>query len=338
MFTNDSFLQTLSNISGVGDSNGTSRERENIRMPNTHMKIAFGTIAALGILGNLIVIVVISKSSNMRKSFTNILILNQSSIDFMASMFSMISTMTRSPVSNLSGISGEIYCRFWLSDLPLWTSVISSSYALIVLTVERYVAIVHPIYHHYAFSMKKVFLMAASSWIPGIVVIMCFLVPTSGVVDGRCLVMSLFYSSFWKKVCGVFLFIFQYLIPIVVFITCYTKIFICLRTRVQPAAPPNPNEATSQKARARRNVLKTLITIVLCYIMCNSWNQFLFLSFNFGYHLDYKSTFYNFTVIAMFTNSCINPFIYALKYEIFQKEFRKIFFKCETTTTNDTTP
>ena len=223
-------------------------------MPNTHTKIAFGTIAALGILGNLIVIVVISKSSKMRKSFTNILILNQSLTDFMASMFSMISTLTRSPVSNLSGISEISTVDSGLSDLPLWTSVISSSYALIVLTVERYVAIVHPIFHHNAFSRKKVFLMGASSWIPGIVVIMCFLVPTSGVVDGRCLVMSLFYSPFWKKVCGVFLFIFQYLIPIVVFLTCYTKIFMCLRTRVQPAAPPNPNEP--QKAHARRNVLK----------------------------------------------------------------------------------
>ena len=305
-------------------------------MPNTHMKIAFGTIAALGLTGNLIVIVVISRSSMMRKSFTNILILNQSLIDFIASMFSMISTMTRSPVGNLSGISGELYCRFWLSDLPLWTSVISSSYALIVLTVERYVAIVHPLYHHNAFSRKTVFVMAGSSWIPGIVVIMCFLVPTSGVVNGRCLVMSLFYSPFWKKVCGVFLFIFQYFIPIIVFITCYTKIFICLRTGVQPETQPNPNEPTSQKARARRNVLKTLVIVVLCYIMCNSWNQFLFLSFNFGYHLDYESAFYNFTVIAMFTNSCINPFIYALKYKTFQKEFRKVFFKCGATT-NDTT-
>ena len=208
MSSNDSFLQTLRNISGMGDNNGTSRERQNIRMPNTHTKIVYGTIAGLGIIDNLIVIVVISNSLKMRKSFTNILILNQSSIDMIASMFSMISTMTRSPVSNLSGISGELYCRFWLSDLPLWTSVISSSYALIVLTVERYVAIVHPIFHHNAFSRNKVFLMAGSSWIPGIVVIMCFLLPTSGVVNGRCLVMSLFYSPFWKKVCGVFLFTF----------------------------------------------------------------------------------------------------------------------------------
>ncbi|KAI0211258.1 Somatostatin receptor type 2 [Lamellibrachia satsuma] len=308
--------------------NGTSTPLTNIRMPNAYLKIAYGSVSVLGILGNFIVIVVIAKSATMRNIFTNILILNQSCIDLMAAVCIMLTTTRTSVAHDLSGILGEIYCIFWLSDLPLWSFLISSSYSLIMLTVERYVAVVHPIFHHNSVSKRTVLIMAAASWFAGLIDILALVVPTTGVIDGRCYVMTLFASPGWKKFCGVGLFITQYLIPITVFITCYSRIFVFLRSRISPQGQTSGNEVAVQKARASRNVLKTLVIIVVCYILCNSWNQFTFLAFNFGYAVDYNGWYYNFTVIAMFLNCCANPFIYALKYEIFQKEFRMLFFTC----------
>ena len=316
----------------------TSAEMDNIRMPDAYMKIASGSVSVLGIVGNLIVIVVISRSTMLRKTFTNILILNQSCIDFASSCCIMITTTSRTQVEGLSGIMGEIYCRFWLSDLPLWSFMISSSYTLILLTVERYIAIVYPIFHHTSFKRTTVLALAIAAWFPGFIYMLCFLVPTSGVTEGRCMIMEIFASASWKKFTGVMLFIIQYLIPIAVFLTCYSRIIAHLRSRVHPQLPQSVgNEAVSIKARARRNVLKTLTIIVVCYLLCNSWNQFLFLAHNFGYPIDYSGAFYNFTVIAMFANSCINPIIYVLKYEAYQKEFRKIFFKCGANTPTVTT-
>ena len=332
MLDNDSVLQTAFNVSVTPESGsqsgGVSHHFDNIRMPNTNTKIVYGTVAALGILGNLIVIVVISKSSKMRKTFANILILNQSCIDFIASLLVILSTTTRTSVRDLSGISGDLFCKLWLSDLPLWALLTASSYALLVLTVERYVAIVHPIFHHNVVSKRKVYLLAGSAWLTGPIVIMCLLIPTSGVIGCRCRVLSIFPSDVWKGFCGVMMFVCAYLIPMSVYITCYSKIFLCIRNRVVPQTEVVSNEAVSQKARSRRNVLKTLVIIVVCYIICNSWNQFTFLFFNLGYQVDFSSAFYHFTVIATFANSCINPIIYALQYETFQKEFRKVFLKC----------
>ena len=315
----------------------TSAETDNIRMPDVYMKIASGSVSVLGIVGNLIVIVVISKSTMLRKTFTNILILNQSCIDFVTSCCIMITTTSRTQVEELSGIMGDIYCRFWLSDLPLWSFMISSSYTLILLTVERYIAIVYPIFHHTSFKRTTVLALAIAAWFPGFIFMLCFLVPTSGVTDGRCQVMAIFPNVSWKKCSGVLLFIVQYLIPIAVFLTCYSRIITHLRSRVFPQLESVGNEAVSIKARARRNVVKTLAIIVVCYLLCNSWNQFLFLAHNFGYPIDYAGVFYNFTVIAMFANSFINPIIYVLKYEPYQKEFRKIFFKCGVSTPTVTT-
>ena len=316
--------------------NGTSTPLTNVRMPNTYLKIAYGSVSVLGILGNLIVIVVIGKSATMRKTFTNTLILNQSCIDLMAAVCIMLTTTRTSVAHDLSGIVGEIYCRLWLSDLPLWSFIISSSYSLIMLTVERYVAVVHPIFHHNSFSKRTVIIMAAASWFPGLIDMLALLVPTSGVIDGRCYVMTLFASHWWQKFCGVALFITQYLIPITVFIICYGRIFLYLRSRVSPQGQTSGNEVAVQKVRASRNVLKMLVIIAVCYILCNSWNQFTFLAFNFGYAVDFTSGYYNFTVIAIFLNCCANPIIYALKYEVFQKEFRKLFFTCGASVNSET--
>ncbi|KAI0212288.1 hypothetical protein LSAT2_002765, partial [Lamellibrachia satsuma] len=194
--------------------NGTSTPLTNIRMSNAYLNIAYGSVSVLGILGNLIVIVVIAKSATMRKTLTNILILNQSCIDLMAAVCIMLTTTRTSVAHNLCGIVGEIYCILWFSDLPLWGFLISSSYSLIMLTVERYVAVVHPIFHHNSVSKRTVLIMAAASWFPGLIIILAVVVPTSGVIDGRCYIMTLFASPWWQKLCGVGLFITQYLIPI----------------------------------------------------------------------------------------------------------------------------
>ena len=39
----------------------------------------------------------------------------------------------------------QFVCRFWLSRWPLWSLLVASTYSILVLTVERYVAIVYPV-------------------------------------------------------------------------------------------------------------------------------------------------------------------------------------------------
>ena len=68
--------------------------------------------------------------------------------------------------------------------------------------------------------------------------------------------------------------------------------------------------------RARANVIKTLATVSLFFILCWSWNQTYYLMFYLGYqHVDFTSAFYNFTVIMVFLNCCVNPIIYSVRYD-----------------------
>ena len=340
-FGNESVLDGRWNISLTLASNNDSTNNTTIddyesnRIPRNYQQLAYAFIAALGIVGNGVAIFVISHSLQMRQKFTNILILNQSSIDLVTSVLILISKSGKISNKNLSGVGGDILCKFWITEFPLWSVMVSSSYNLMLLSIERYMGIVYPMFHLNFFSRTKIILLAGAAWCPGPILKLCFLVPTSGVVNGRCVMMAIYASTLWKKMCGVVLFFFEYLLPIAVFVICYTRMFICLRNKVHPHAVNVGNEVSVPNARARRNVLKTLVLVVVAYLLCNSFNQISFLAFNFGAPLNFGSYYYNFTVIAMFANCCINPFLYALQYSPYQNELRKVFCKRDTSVVSD---
>jgi len=61
------------------------------------------------------------------------------------------------------------------------------------------------------------------------------------------------------------------------------------------------------------------------FIVCWTPNEILILlSFLGGYNLDFTSWYYHLTVVLVFINSCINPFIYAIKYHEFQQAARRL--------------
>jgi hypothetical protein len=78
---------------------------------------------------------------------------------------------------------------------------------------------------------------------------------------------------------------------------------------------------------AKRNVLKTLFTVFGCFVLCSSCNEFFFLVYFFGVSVNFNSVFYNFTVFAMFSICCLNPFIYAIRYNEFKAGFKVLVNK-----------
>ena len=68
--------------------------------------------------------------------------------------------------------------------------------------------------------------------------------------------------------------------------------------------------ASSTMNAAGRNALTTSLTIWGGYIICWLPNQILTIISVFGGTVDYRTWFYHFTMVMVFMNSCINPFIY----------------------------
>lgn len=318
-------------------------------------------IGVVGIIGNLLVVIVMLASPSMRKRMANIFITNQSCIDGMAAVFLVATTTISSDEVPYGGTHGAIYCKLWLSKVTLWGLLVSSTYNLMSLTLERYLAVVHPIWHKVFFTRTKAAVMLIFPWMFGIVYNCSYMIPTCVVVDGMCIKYSQWPSDTVRKAFGILTVVIQYFVPLALQFFCYGRILLVIKqkAKVKPAVTPSSNAALNSQAtaqsqsnpqslavpptagvgqppqkasedrwsRAHKNTLKTAALVSLSFVLCWSWNQVIYTMFNLGFPEDYNSPFYMFTVIAVFMNCCINPFIYSLQYEQFKKAAKQLFFK-----------
>jgi len=87
---------------------------------------------------------------------------------------------------------------------------------------------------------------------------------------------------------------------------------------------PAGNSAVS---KAGRNALVTWLIVCCVFFACWTPNLILFFGNYVGYPLDFGSWWYHLSVVLVFTNSCVNPFIYAAKYRKFQEGMRRLMSK-----------
>ena len=295
-------------------------------------RVAYIVIGSVGLLDNLLVIIIIFNYTTMRKKMTNIFIINQSIIDAVASFFIMMLGVIE--VDGYNMISGNIHdefvCRFWLTRVLLWSMLMSSTYNLVCLTFERYLEIVHPVYHKVNFSQTKAIIAMVCVWICGPAYHFSYQLPTSEIINGVCYPFAIWPNQAIQRVVGVMTIIVQYVFPICFMVCCYAKMAITLRMRIHPTS-----QIDGIMARARRNVMRTLIIVSITFVLCWTSNQVVFLLYLMGYSTDFGSAWYHFTVMAVLCNSCLNPFIYIAKYKQFQvgaKQFMsRLFSKCRPT-------
>ena len=82
--------------------------------------------------------------------------------------------------------------------------------------------------------------------------------------------------------------------------------------------------SSSSVNEAGRNAIATSLMICCGFIVCWSPNQINTIVSYLSNTVDYTTWFYHFTVVMVFMNSCINPFIYAAKYREFQAGVRRL--------------
>jgi len=64
--------------------------------------------------------------------------------------FTLLTAVIEIDGTNLSRHStyDQFICRFWLTRLPLFDLLITSSYSLVLTALDRYVAVVHPVWYN----------------------------------------------------------------------------------------------------------------------------------------------------------------------------------------------
>ena len=313
------------NITGGGDP-----ETE-----HTALTIACYVIGSLGVIGNAFVVIVIASSKSMRARCANIFIINQNCIDGLASVFLIAAALP------YAGEHTKWKCKLWMTRLPFWSMMLASTYNLIFLNIDRYIAIVHPMWHRSGYSLKNIMAMLMFPWLFGIAFNCGYMIPTSIMQDGRCYIYKCWTDRNAEIAFGLILLFFQFVLPNVIFLFCYVNIIRAVRlransdTRQSSDGDVNKTMMTStvvlvQNAghaiwlKAERNSVKTVFIISLSFVLCWILNQALISSEFFGLNVNYGSLFYKITMVLVLFNCCINPFIYALQYKSFQVAAHKL--------------
>lgn len=296
-------------------------------------KVATLFIASFGIVANSFVIVTIANYDPLRKRLTNTFIANQSAIDTVAAVFLMFTTLfedhgTRRTPGNTHD---ELVCRVWYTKLPLWGLLLSSTYGVVMMSLEKYLAVVHPIWYSSQFTRRRWAIagLLAGPWILGPVILIGYSVPTSAVTPmGACTTYSVWPNPRTQLSVGVVLFGLQYFIPFSALVYLYASMAAHVHRRVSPTANLDPKgvpagpaapRRNETMAKARGNIIKTLAIVSVFYVLFWSSNQWYFVLFNAGaVPMKAGSAFYSATVILVFLNCCINPVVYGFKYKQFQ--------------------
>lgn len=283
-------------------------------------------VSITGLLGNSVVIIIISTVRKMQ-TVTNYFILHQSVIDLTSAVFVMTILLSETALSK-DYIMPSAACKLWFNKYPVWACFMASTINLVGLTLERYHAILRPLHHSTVFCQSRVVRFFPFCWLGGFALI-SYLIFMFDVTDGRICQISRFAIGVQASL-GIGTVILYYFVPLCVMIFAYCSMLWEVRRQWKTTTRQrNQADVASRNDRMRlrveKNVLKVLALVVMVYAVCWSPNQIAYLNYNLGGSLDFNGWFYHLSVVLITCNMCINPFVYALKYQQFREGILLVF-------------
>uniref|UniRef100_A0A8C4WWQ0 Somatostatin receptor 4 n=1 Tax=Eptatretus burgeri TaxID=7764 RepID=A0A8C4WWQ0_EPTBU len=244
----------------------------------------YGVVCIIGLLGNSMVIYVILRYAKM-KTATNIYILNLAVADelFMLSVpfLAVSSAMHHWPF-------GPFLCRLVLSvdGINMFTSI----FCLTVLSVDRYIAVVHPI-------------KAARYRRPTVA------------KSINCIVCNMIWPHiYWSMAFVVYVFLVGFLVPMVAICLCYLLIILKLRVVALKAG-------WQQRRKSERKITRMVLMVVAVFVIC--WMPFYAVQMLNVFGVPSDATVTQLCVVLSYANSCANPILYGFLSDNFKRSFRR---------------
>ncbi|XP_041453671.1 galanin receptor 2a-like [Lytechinus variegatus] len=312
------------------------------------VRTVYGVIGFSGMAGNALVCFVLIRVPPLRTR-TSRFVVNLAIADFLTSFWLIPIHVFPQVPSIPKGLAGEFMCRFYISKYILWLFIITSIYFLVVVTLERYVAVVHPLKYKRVFTTRLTVLISSCCLLIGIMAPTFFFF-VYDVVDSVCIYLP-YPSPAHKLGVGLLCFTVIYGIPIVILLLLHSQTIKSLRRQAKTLAANIAEHGQSEQPRRNVNISgeiegnrrptvvdndnnkwhlkvandmqKTFFVVILVFILCWAPNQLLFLCYSLGAPVDFSKTYYHFSVIFAVCNSCANPFIYVFKNKLFRRGIRQ---------------
>ncbi|XP_066207642.1 C-C chemokine receptor type 1-like [Saccopteryx leptura] len=318
----------ISNISmdyeGTTDSNSlnkTSCQYEPLRSFRAQLlPLLYSLVFVIGLVGNILVVLVLLQHKRL-KAITNIYVLNLALSDLLF-LFTLPFWIHHYWKDNW--VFGEVMCKL-LSGL-YYVGLYSEIFFIILLTIDRYLAIVHAVLALRVRTVTFGIITSIVSWVLASLTSIPDFFFTHTLSNEGCYICNSFiprtYYSHWREFLALKLNILGLVLPLVIMIVCYTGIIKILLRR--------PNE---RKSKAFRLIFVIMIIFFLFWTPFNlTLSIYAFehvLLVNYCNHKDQLALAIQVTAVISYMHCCVNPIIYVFVGEKFREYLRELFYSLQ---------
>ncbi|XP_026080291.1 somatostatin receptor type 5-like isoform X1 [Carassius auratus] len=286
------------------------------------------TVFIVGLTGNTLAIYVVLRYAKM-KTVTNIYILNLAVADELY-ILGLPFLTTQNVLSYWP--FGSFLCRVVMTadSLNQFTSI----FCLTVMSIDRYLAVVHPIRSTRWRRPRVAKAVSAAVWAFSFIVVLPVVI-FSDVQDmfNSCNMSWPEPRDVWSMAFILYTATLGFFGPLLVICMCYLLIVVKVKSSGARAG-------FTKRRRSERKVTRMVVVIVVVFVLC--WLPFYIINIvNLVFILPENSVMagvYFFAVILSYANSCANPLLYGFLSDNFKQSFRKVLCVRKTNGVEDGDP
>ncbi|XP_036395394.1 opioid receptor, delta 1b [Megalops cyprinoides] len=276
----------------------------------------YSVICVVGLLGNILVMYGVVRYTKM-KTATNIYIFNLALADALAT-----STLPFQSAKYLMNTwpFGELICKVVIAID--YYNMFTSIFTLTMMSVDRYIAVCHPVRALDFRTPIKAKIINVCIWIlsSAIGVPIMIMAVTKVTDKGKTVCMLKFPDPdwYWDTVTKICVFIFAFVVPVLVITICYGLMILRLKS-------VRLLSGSKEKDKNLRRITRMVLVVVAAFIIC--WTPIhIFIIIKTLVEIDQKNPFviasWHLCIALGYTNSSLNPVLYAFLDENFKRCFR----------------
>ncbi|XP_066506536.1 trace amine-associated receptor 13c-like [Hoplias malabaricus] len=301
------------------DNNSSCRKVVHTGPAYIFLLIVFSCISVCTVFLNLLVIISISHFKQLHTP-TNLLILSLAVADLLVGLFLMPVKIMQ--VADSCWHLGEVGC--YISPIINYLSISASLFSLVLIAVDRYIAVSDPLLYHTRITVCKMSVIITVGWSGSLFYVFMYLYFNDHFHQsqvrcyGECV---LFIKHSWVITNLIIVFV----SPCSVIIILYSIIFKVARRQAKAVRAVTNGVSKSQGEKvsncSETKAAKTLGIVICVYILC--WIPF-FLSSLSVESVSSLSVLWTIFGWLVYMNSSVNPLIYAIFYSWFRESVKYI--------------